>query len=151
MHEENHGYPWTTAMDADLLRLFNQGKSIKDLAENHFFRTQNAIRCRLRHLGYYMEVDEDMSKAPNRYLVLGVRRGHVKRLASRRGHDPDVAISQALLADTANPGGPQCLILIEIKDASDDIGAPLNTEVHIIEREAPVPPYRLVSLNRQSC
>jgi len=90
-----------------------------------------------------------MSKAPNRYLILGVRHGHVRRLVSRRGYTPDEAIGQALLADNANPGGPQRLILIEIGDASDDVGSPLNTDVVVIERENPVPPYRLVSLNRQ--
>ena len=90
-----------------------------------------------------------MSKAPNRYLILGVRHGHVKRLVGWRDYSPDEAIGQALLADNANPGGPQRLILIEIGDASDDIGAPLNTEVRIIEREKPTLPYRLVNLNRQ--
>lgn len=148
---QNHGDPWTIHMDADLTRLFCQGKSIKQLADEYFFRTENAIRCRLRHLGYYMEVDEDMSKAPNRYLVLGVKRGHVRRLASRRGYNPDEIITQALRADDLAPGGASdCLILVSIRDASDEVGAPLNTDVDVIEREKPVPPYRLVALSRQA-
>ena len=95
-----------------------------------------------------------MSKAPNRYLVLGILRGHVRRLASRRGCNPDETIVQAIRGDdlyTGSPGGQSdCLILISIKDAADDIGAPLNAEVEVIEREKPVPPYRVLSLNRQT-
>lgn len=151
----NHGAEWNTHMDADLTRLFCQGKSIKQLAEEHFFRTENAIRCRLRLLGYRLEVDGDMSKAPNRYLILGVRDGHVQRLVSRRGSTPDEAITQALRAEdiyARTPrGADECLILVSIKDASDDVGAPLNTDVQVIEREPPTPPYRLVSLSRQGC
>ncbi len=148
----NHGALWTTHMDADLLRLFSQGHSIKELG-CRFGRTENSVRLRLRHLGYYMEVDKDMSKAPNRYLVLGVRDGHVKRFTGTRGHTPEKAIKQALLTDdlyAKNPNsGPHTLILISIEDAGDDVGAPLNTEVQVIEREPPTPPYRLVSLSRQ--
>ncbi len=155
-YEGTHGTPWTATMDATLTRLFCQGKSIKQLAEEHFFRTENAIRCRLAALGYADEYIEGgiMSKAPNRYLVLGVKGGHVRRLASRRGHNPDETIVQAIRGDdlyTGSPAGPSdCLILVSIRDAADDVGAPLNADVEVIEREAPVPPYRLVSLSRQS-
>lgn len=140
-------------MDADLLSLFNKGTSIKDLATKHFFRTENAIRLRLQHLGYYMEVDKDMSKAPNRYLVLGVRRGHVARLASRRGYTSEEVVAQALLGDdlvARSPGGKNdCLILVTIRAADDDIGKPLHTDVQVIEREEPVPPYHLRTLYNQ--
>lgn len=158
----SHGDLWTIHMDADLTRLFNEGKSIKDLAPL-FGRTEVAIRCRLQLLGFdptrepalTQEEVESMSKAPNRYLVLGIKLGHVRRLASRRGYNPDEAIVQAIRADDLHTGrfeGPSdCLILVSIRDASDDVGAPLNTDVEVIEREPPVPPYRLVSLSRQSC
>lgn len=47
---ENTGKPWTTEMDDELCRLFDEGMKKKDLC-THFGRTSGSIESRLERLG----------------------------------------------------------------------------------------------------
>jgi len=75
--QKNAGKPWDAHQEGILIRCFNDGKSISDIAKE-FGRTSGAIRSRLERLGLI-----EGSKNPNNKIA------SLSRISTQNNIDPD--------------------------------------------------------------
>lgn len=92
-HLRNAGKPWTATEDAQLVRAFDAGANLKDLARQHG-RTRQAIHGRLYRLGKMPPWPFGMEKEPKAGREPGKPWTPEEDAELLRGHDAGLTIDQ---------------------------------------------------------